>query len=319
MVTSPRNPHSSVPTSGPSPLSTNSPAQLAAILAETLQENEDLKRELATARRNAEKYERIVGFTQNSPQSSTSPPSPEALSRPAVKRLIVCENKIERMQIGRDEAQARIKILQELWNQLNHYLDHCEFRIGDAQEGFNRRMANAGGKLVEITPEQLDLHLPMLPFLPPAYLPQESMPPNIRSRTHHHRQPSPLANIAHSKPPSLYQTPTTLVSPPGSILSPLASFSVPPRPGSHVRPRPDSLDGLSRSSGGLPPAKKLRGGESVFVESGKYSGSVRFAFICNFLPFDDRPCSKPNTVHAHPPQPRPRVSWSDTSTPRSET
>ena len=41
-----------------------------------LQENENLKRELAIARRNAEKYERMVGLTQNSPQSSTSPRHP---------------------------------------------------------------------------------------------------------------------------------------------------------------------------------------------------------------------------------------------------
>jgi len=132
------------------------------------------------------------------------------------------------------------------------------------------------------------------------------MPPNNRSRTHHHhRQPPPMANIAHSKPPSLHQTPTALVPPSGSISSPVASFSVPPQPGSRVRPRADSLDGPSHSSGGLPPAKKLRGGDPVFVENAKYGGSVRFAFICNFFLFNDRPRPKPNTVHAHPPPPPP--------------
>ena len=244
-----------------------------------------MKRELAIARRNAEKSEHMLGLTQNTPQSSTSPQSPEALSQSAMKRLIECQNKLERMQIERDEAQARIKILQELWNQLHQYLDHCEFRIRDAREGFNRRMADAGGKLVEITPEQLALHLPEIPFPnagpfpPPAYLPQESMPHNNRSRTHHHRQPPPLTNIVHNKPPSLHPTPTVLV--PSSIptSSPLGSFSLPSQPGSRVRPRSDSLDGTSHSSGGLPPTKKLRGGDMVFPEGGKYGGSVRLIFI----------------------------------------
>ena len=195
---------------------------------------------------------------------------------------------MERMQIERDEAQARIKILQELWNQLNHYLDHCEFRIRDAREGFNRRMADAGGKLVEINPEQLPLHLPDIPFpnagsFPlPAYLPQESMPPNSRSRTHHHRQPPPLTNIGHSKPSSLRPIPTVLVPPSCSISSPVASFSVPFQPSSRVRPRADSFDGPSHSSGGLPPAKKLRGGDSVFSESGKHGGSVCFCVHLSF-------------------------------------
>jgi hypothetical protein len=294
MTTSPRNPRPPVMTSGPSHSSSNSPAQLAAILAETLQENEILKRELAIARRNAEKYENMVGLTQNSPQNSTSPPSPEAFSQSALKRLMDCQNKLERMQIERDEAQARIKILQELWNQLNHYLDHCEFRIKDAREGFNRRMADAGGKLVEINPEQLPLHLPEIPFPnagpfpPPAYLPQESLPPNNRSRTHHHRQPPPLTNIAHGKPSSHHPTPTVLVPPSSSISSPIASFSVPSQPNSRVRTRADSFDGPSHSSGGLPPAKRLRGGDSVYAESGKYGGSVRFCVHLRFSPFPDR-------------------------------
>ena len=212
---------------------------------------------------------------------------PEAFSQLALKRLseMDCQNKLEQMQIERDEAQARIKILQELWNQLNHYLDHCEFRIRDAREGFNRRMADAGGKLVEINPEQLPLHLPDIPFPntgsfpPPAYLAQESIPPNNRSRTHHNCQPPPPTNIGHNKPSSLRPTPTALVPPSGSISSPVASFSVPSQPSSRVRPRADSFDGPSHSSGGLPPAKKLRGGDSVFSESGKYGESVRFLSI----------------------------------------
>lgn len=244
-----------------------------------------MKRELVIAKRNAEKSDYMAGLTQNSPQSSTSPPSPDAQS--VMKRLTECQHKLERMQIERDEAQARIKILQGLWNQLNQYLDHCEFRIRDAREGFNRRMADAGGKLVEITPEQLDLYLPEIPFPnagpfpPPAYLPHESMPPNNRSRTHHHRQPPPLTNLVHGKPHSLHPTPTVPVPPSGPTSSPVASFSVPPQPGNRVRPRADSFDGSSHSSGGLPPTKKLRGGDTSFAESGKYSGSVRSLFTFN--------------------------------------
>src|SRR5579872_1736606 len=98
-MTSPRIARPPVSASGPSPSSNNSPAQLAAILAETLQENENLKRELAIARRNAEKYEHMVGLTQNSTQNSTSPPSPDALSPSTMKRLMESQSKLERMQI----------------------------------------------------------------------------------------------------------------------------------------------------------------------------------------------------------------------------
>ena len=78
MTTTPRNPHPSVLTSGPSSPPPNSPAQLAAVLAETLQENESLKRELAIARRKLEMYERMFSSTHKPPQSSTSPPSLES-------------------------------------------------------------------------------------------------------------------------------------------------------------------------------------------------------------------------------------------------
>ena len=67
----PMTPRPPIVTSGPSPLSTNNLAQLYAILAETLQKNKNLERELAIARRNAEKNENIVGLTQKSPQNST--------------------------------------------------------------------------------------------------------------------------------------------------------------------------------------------------------------------------------------------------------
>jgi hypothetical protein len=71
-----------------------------------------------------------------------------------------------------------------------------------------------------------------------------------------------------------------LVFPPGSIPSP-ATSSV-PRPGTRVRPRSGSLDDPSHSTGGLPPAKKLRGSEA---ESGKCGGPVRFRLSSNTFLF----------------------------------
>ena len=305
MNTSLRNPRPS----DPAPSFTNGPAQLAAILAETLQENENskqelaetlrgnenlkrelaetlqenenLKRELAIARRSVEEHEHMAGLAQKSLQNSTSPPSPEAPSQSAMNRLIDCQNELERMKIERDEAQASVKLLQELWNQLHRsYLDHCDFRIKDAPEGFNKRIADAEGKLVEITPEKT-LHLPEIagPFPPPAHLPQDGRSP-------------------------ILQTPTALVHPPSSIPSPVTSSSV-PQPGTRVRPRAGSLDGPSHSTGGLPPAKKLRVDETSLAESGKCGGSVRFPFIFECFPFlnhskaQNHPCSStPTSVKA---------------------
>lgn len=55
-----------------SPVITSGPAQLSTILAETLQENENMKRELAIARKSVEKYKHIADLTQNSPENSAS-------------------------------------------------------------------------------------------------------------------------------------------------------------------------------------------------------------------------------------------------------
>ena len=109
--------------------------------------------------------------------------------------------------------------------------------------------------------------------------------PKNRSRAHHHRQPPSLANIVNGRPP-LRQTPTALVPPSGSTPSPVASFSV-PQQGTRVRPRADSLDGPSHSTGGLPPDKKLKEDENSFTESGKYGGPVRFLFTFEYFPFPD--------------------------------
>ena len=252
-------------TSGPTPSFTDGPgpAQLAAILAETLRENENLKRELAIARRSVEKHEHMTGLTQNSPQNSTSPPSPKAPSQSAMNRLIDCQNELERVKIERDEAQARVKILQELWNQLHRsYLDHCDFGNKDACKGFNKRIADAESELVEITPEQ-----------------------------------APFPNAGPFPPPT-----ALVLSRP--IPSPVICFSV-PRPGTRVRPRAGSLDGPSHSTGGLPPAKRLRVDEISLAESGKCDGSVRFQFIFECFPFLDhskaqnRSCpSAPTSVKA---------------------
>ena len=124
------------------------------------------------------------------------PTPPETLSQSAMKRLIDYQNKLEWMQIERDEAQARIKILQELWNQLNGCSDHRDSRIKDAGEGSTRRMTDAGGRPVEITPEQA-LHLPGIPFqilvlspLPPILPRTRCLPKSIACSP-----PSPTATL----------------------------------------------------------------------------------------------------------------------------
>jgi hypothetical protein len=242
------------------------------MLADSFRENEQLKRELSHFKRNAEKYERMVTLVQNSPPSSSSPSFSEALPPAAVKRIMEFEAKLEKAEIEKDEFQARIRIMQDIWGQLDQYLAQCEFRAKDAREGFNKILQDAGGQLQPLTKEQWSLHLPEIPFpntapFPsPTYLPADRQPPtsrSITSRPHHRQAPPPPPSQG-----SLQHAPTMLINPNNNSNNnnngiSLPSFSLPPHPhpaggSSRVRPRAGSMDTPSYSSGGPPPTKKSR-------------------------------------------------------------
>lgn len=234
-----------------SPGSSRSSSQLASLLAETLRENELLKRELSISRKNAEKYERLTASTS---PTETIPPA-------GLKRMMEYEAKLEQAEIDRDEYQARIRIMQDIWGQLDHYLAECEFRAKDAREGFNKIFQDAGGQLQPMTKEQWSIHLPDIPFpntIPfpsPTYLPANQQPARVRHRN-----------------PPLHHAPTMPIAANNGITLP--SFTLPAHPSSRVRPRAESIDGPTYSSNGPPPAKKSRGEALYRDDTRTFSRSV---------------------------------------------
>ena len=112
-------------------LGADSPAQLASLLSNSLQENENLRRELQAVKRRADKAERLVASFQKlsaaggSPNSSaTNKNSPPGQIDEEAARAIILETeaRADRLLVERDELVARINCMQEGWEELDHYL-----------------------------------------------------------------------------------------------------------------------------------------------------------------------------------------------------
>ncbi|OBZ65044.1 hypothetical protein A0H81_14959 [Grifola frondosa] len=150
--------------------SSNSPAELASLLATSLREAESLKRELSSAKRRSEKAERLLaaltqsntanhspsnpsppgsssGNSQNASSSQPQPQFPEA----AMKVILDCEARIERAEQARDEADARLRLVQEAWIELDRYLTASVVRSTDARTAFSRLVADGGGPLLVLS------------------------------------------------------------------------------------------------------------------------------------------------------------------------
>jgi hypothetical protein len=222
----------------PSPSTANTPpSSLAALLAESYQEVESLRRELAVVRKRAEKAERLASSLQ-ALQSATTPTSATSESTPngtatanpptpfpesATRILMDFEDRAVRAEVARDESEARKRVLMDTWTQLESYLAAISEAAADARAGYGRIVLEGGGQLV----------LGQIPTLPGAAMP----PPAIR-----HRVPSGRAGVLG--------TPVfpSMSLPPHSHPTPGATAA-----GSR-RPRSPSMDGYHQ-----PPSKKSRG------------------------------------------------------------
>ena len=239
---------------GISSASSSSPAQLAALLTKSLQEAEALKDELATVRRRAEKAERLLATFQSSqsPSSNASPPGSSQgqpaksaqLPESARKAILEFENRAERAEQARDEAEARLRLLQESWLELDRFLAQMELRNADARAQFARIVADAGGPLVPVSsiPSQNTVYLP-------TALQQQQ-------QQQQHIQLPPLPAV-RSHPPVRPRVPMST--------QPFPSVTLPPPPSassSRVRPRAGSMDaaynGVLTGPGAPPPSKRPR-------------------------------------------------------------
>ncbi|OCH85157.1 hypothetical protein OBBRIDRAFT_807738 [Obba rivulosa] len=234
-----------------------SPAALASMLSKSYRDNDILRTELHQQKRVVAKLERtvtalteLVEGAQRASAKNSSPPGAAAGGTPngskplhdlpeyALKVVTECETRIERAEIARDEADARLRAVQDAWSELERYLGTLAVRAADARTNFSRLVAEGGGPMVHLPPGQL-----------PAML-QQAMQNGPDSVRHLNPLPRPSSSLP------LHRS--------GGSTHVFPSLPPPPVPtSSRVRPRADSVDGAAYAGvlsgpGGPPPSKRLR-------------------------------------------------------------
>ena len=220
----------------PHPLPSSPPTsntQLAALLQDAFREVDALRRDLAIAKKRAEKAERLIQSLTSDP--SSSPPNQDQHQKTFKRVIDDYEDRLAQAEIARDEAEARRRVAQETWEQIERYLSLVESRAKDARIAFTRISEGSSNPLA-------------LPSLPPhfgapgslsSYPPSSQVmaPPTVPSRQHSRHQQSSRAFP---------------VLPPHPIPNP---DHLSPNAGTR-RPRTPSMDGLYNAA--QPPPKRSR-------------------------------------------------------------
>ncbi|KAF9445815.1 hypothetical protein P691DRAFT_830213 [Macrolepiota fuliginosa MF-IS2] len=113
-------------------------SQLATLLSDTFKDVENLKRELATAKKRAEKAERLVVNLQTNQQVAADVSSSSGQSPDIARMIMEYEDRISRAERTRDEAESRRRAIQENWMALERYFSQIEFRAHDVRSQFGR-------------------------------------------------------------------------------------------------------------------------------------------------------------------------------------
>ena len=227
----------------PRPLPSSPPTsntQLAALLSDAFRDIDALRRDLAIAKKRAEKAERLIQTLTSDP--SASPPNQDQQQKHAqtVKRLIDdYEDRLAQVEMAREEADTRRRLAQDSWEQIERYLSLVESRAKDARIAFTR--ISEGGSLGPLVLPLLPPHIGAgggsLSTYPPSSSSQIMAPPTVPSRQHSRHQQSSRAF------PTLPPHP----NPNPDHLSPNAGSR---------RPRTPSMDGLYTNA--QPPPKRSR-------------------------------------------------------------
>ena len=239
-----------------SPPTSNS--QLAAILSDAFRDIDSLKRDLALARKRAEKAERLIQTLTS--DSTASPSNGNPQDHAQIKRLIDdYEDRLAQAESAREEAEARRRVAQEGWEQVERYLALVESRAKDARMAFTRISEGS------VAPLLLPPPLPHIGPPPSTYSSAQVMaPPNVPSRQNPRRHPAAF--------PSLPPHPNPNANP---NLSPSAGTR---------RPRTPSMDGLY--SAAQPPSKRSRSNtddQRAREPRPSYSESVCLHFLPIYL------------------------------------
>ncbi|TFK18808.1 hypothetical protein FA15DRAFT_660411 [Coprinopsis marcescibilis] len=202
--------------------------ELASLLAQAYADLDSLKRELSQTKRRAEKAERLANALSAAGDDSPNGSSATGISDGAARVIRELEERVNSAEMARDEAEARRRMMQEQWLQVEGQLNTLEYRSQETRQSFSRIMKDGGGPLI--------LSSFPLPVGPPGTLTHITAmpPPAIPSSKHSSRHAS-----------SRSQGHNTFFPP---------HFSLPPAPGttSLRRPRTPSLDSA------YPPSKRSR-------------------------------------------------------------
>ena len=205
-------------------LSSDSPAQLASLLSSSLHEAESLKHELEKTRRRAEKAERLLQTShKSSPTGTSAPGTGESGTEVTVdaNRLAELESRVGRLEVEKDELEARLVCLQDNWTECERYLIEVETSAANARASFSQIMSLRGGVLTV-----------------------------KNGSSGYSRQPLTVRTAVSSRTsmPLSAQHPSTMA------LAPTSTHN------SRIRPRSGSLDGSYglTGPGGPPPSKRAR-------------------------------------------------------------
>ncbi|KAI1790672.1 hypothetical protein LXA43DRAFT_1083153 [Ganoderma leucocontextum] len=292
----PPNPEPTPQTNGSPPASSSgSPAQLATLLAKALQESDVLKAELSTVKRRADKAERLLATFQSNAQSPTngSPPSSsqgasskDSWPSSARKAVLEYENRADRAELARDEALARLQMIQESWQELDRYFAALELRASDTRAQFSRLIADGGGPLVQVN------------AVPPSSQNAVYVPTLVHGAIHLPQIPPARSHLPRTSSHRL------------STSQPFPSIPLPPPPSatsSRVRPRAGSMDagygGTLSGPGAPPPAKRPRADRDDDRSRGRRyshspSNSPHPAYLSNGHAADHSPQLAPHSVAA---------------------
>ena len=116
-------------------------AQLAVFLSDAYRDIESLRRDLAISRKRAERAERqliALGSDSTGSPSAHHNGNPQDQQQKTLKLIEEYEDRISQAEMARDEAEARRRVVQESWEQLEAYLTLVESRAKDARMAFTR-------------------------------------------------------------------------------------------------------------------------------------------------------------------------------------
>lgn len=159
--------------------------QLATLLADSYKDAEGLRRDLALAKKRADKAERLLLNFQTVQQSAADVSSSSGQSPDVARMIMDYEERISIAERAKEEAESRRRAIQEHWSSLDRYLSSIEFRAQDARSHFGRIVSG----------DNTHISLPSVPpYAPPSVC---SSTPSLIPDTHIRQH----QNSSHVFPP----------------------------------------------------------------------------------------------------------------------